>query len=437
MLRERSRTKEKDFKKKTVKFQEPEEEDFELDLEEAEEDANPKSAKKIEKSAKKSKTKEDKTESFVERKWNDYKDPKSSSNLKKGAFTVKELQILQKAIVDYATENELTEEELFDLIAKTNNDKYRSAWTQIAGNLPSRSVPSIHAVCKRKFNPNNYKGTWTEAEEDYLLKFVEERGREWERVGRELGRTAHNCKDKYKELGENNSSRRVKGVWTVKENIKLLKYVQRYSGVTFLDAELFNQTEEELTPPADYQRKRVSKHQPTFMEDASLHNILPFINMTEAKTLDWRGLPWTKIAAKVKTKSRDDCRNRWYCQIYNSIHEQDKFSRKESLKLIQQISSQEPSLEEDIDFNDVKNKRSVEENKHQWAKMKKLVDGRVSNSVEDTLSKLVKYFSAEKKEKSESSTRPLLELESQEKSVPLRTTDINRLSLLALYSKKN
>lgn len=144
-----------------------------------------------------------KKNSVRERKWDDFKDQDPSS-LKTGLFSAEELALLQKSIVDYSVENDLTEADLSELLSKSCGDKFKKAWVEIAQVLPDRKVQSCMAVCRRKFNPNNYKGKWSQEEEDYLLEFVESKGRHWEEIAKELGRTALNVRDKYKELGEGN-----------------------------------------------------------------------------------------------------------------------------------------------------------------------------------------------------------------------------------------
>jgi hypothetical protein len=46
-----------------------------------------------------------------------------------------------------------------------------------------------------------------------------------------IGRTALNVRDKYKEIGGVNNQFRSKEKWTLKETLKLIKLVQRYSKV--------------------------------------------------------------------------------------------------------------------------------------------------------------------------------------------------------------
>ena len=65
-------------------------------------------------------------------------------------------------------------------------------------------------VCRRRFNPNNYKGRWKDEEMDFLKEYVKTQGRHWEDLAKMLGRTAPNVRDKYKEMGEGNYEKRNK-----------------------------------------------------------------------------------------------------------------------------------------------------------------------------------------------------------------------------------
>ena len=110
-------------------------------------------------------------------------------------------------------------------------EELKGAWCKIAEALPDRSVQSCHNFCRRKFNPNNYNGKWTREEEEILLKLVHEIGHAWKEIahalnakyandedlGHRFGRTPENIKDKWKQLGGENSDLRQKGPWSLEE----------------------------------------------------------------------------------------------------------------------------------------------------------------------------------------------------------------------------
>lgn len=117
------------------------------------------------------------------RTWNDSK--KRGHLLKKGKFDEKEVQVLMNAICNYVRENNLGEQGLIDLCSKSKeelSEELKGAWCKIAEHMPNRSVQSCHNFCRRKFNPNNYNGKWTEDEEMLLIDLVKERGHVWKEI---------------------------------------------------------------------------------------------------------------------------------------------------------------------------------------------------------------------------------------------------------------
>jgi hypothetical protein len=102
-------------------------------------------------------------------------------------------------------------------------------WCKIAECLPDRSVQSVQNVCKRKFNPMNYKGKWLKKDVQYLKDYIRIYGNEWVKIAHNLGRTPDNVKDKAKTLKLRfiDSSK----FWDIKTLIKLLKMMNE--GIRF------------------------------------------------------------------------------------------------------------------------------------------------------------------------------------------------------------
>jgi len=57
-------------------------------------------------------------------------------------------------------------------LVSQKNEKNSGAWAKIASVLPNRKVQSCHNVCRRKFNPYNYQGRWSEEDEENLISYV-------------------------------------------------------------------------------------------------------------------------------------------------------------------------------------------------------------------------------------------------------------------------
>lgn len=112
----------------------------------------------------------------------------------------------------------------------------KTGWCKVAESLPNRSVQSIHNLCKRRFNPENYSGKWTPQEVSALHDLVNTVGNSWKTIARALNdqfsnetrsRTAENVKDKWKQIGGDNAATRVVGNWKLEDVITLIKSVEK------------------------------------------------------------------------------------------------------------------------------------------------------------------------------------------------------------------
>ena len=121
---------------------------------------------------------------------------------------MEEINKLKLALCEYARDKDDPLETLTLLCSKSKNELKEAgllkAWPAIAECLPNRSVQSCHNVCRRKFNPDNYQGKWSQEDEAQLLHLVRQLGNQWKEITERLNqssgnrRTRENVKDKYK-----------------------------------------------------------------------------------------------------------------------------------------------------------------------------------------------------------------------------------------------
>lgn len=92
-------------------------------------------------------------------------------------------------------------------------------------------------MCRRKFNPNNYHGNWTEEEEKILEGLVSVHGHSWKAISEKMiehgarERTPGNIKDKYKQMGYQSAAPRDLGPWSLEEGVNLFENVCTATGV--------------------------------------------------------------------------------------------------------------------------------------------------------------------------------------------------------------
>lgn len=96
-----------------------------------------------------------------------------------------------------------------------------------------------------------------------FFRLVDSMGRKWEQIGQELDRTAENCRDKYKSMGEERHLIRNSENWTVLEIIKLLKLVQKCVNKRFIDKNIEEKVLENLKNKEDKNNEIITKKKKT------------------------------------------------------------------------------------------------------------------------------------------------------------------------------
>ena len=109
-----------------------------------------------------------------------------------------------------------------------------TVWRQLSETeFPGRRPLSLYTHVKRKLEPRGYRGSWTEEESVQLRTLFESLGPDWKTISAELGRTAENCRDRFRRVfgepqyydasrGHEREARRLKrGKWTDDETERL------------------------------------------------------------------------------------------------------------------------------------------------------------------------------------------------------------------------
>jgi hypothetical protein len=190
----------------------------------------------------------------------------------------------------------------------------------------------------------------------------------------------------------------------LEETIFLIRMVEDHVGEQILSQEVSSLT---TSKSKEYKFKSRSK---TFQPDSIMVRksnkevqvqLSKYIDYSTAKSINYQKIPWTEIAQKLKTRSKDDCRNRWYLQVYNSLFQKSTYSAKDERRLLRKVKKQGKEVETEINWKLIHNGKSVSENRWKWSRMKKIVAGRRCFTLDDLIDKLEQYYSDGRIEKSE------------------------------------
>lgn len=132
--------------------------------------------------------------------------------VKKGPFSATEDEMLKSAVSRFLDDNSLQDDAIMELLKPKSSGLYKfssefkkSFWQEIAMPFPQRTLRSIYYRVNRLFDPCNTNRSWTGSELESLNSLVVQFGRNWKLIGEKLGRTAENCRSRYKYSIENES----------------------------------------------------------------------------------------------------------------------------------------------------------------------------------------------------------------------------------------
>ena len=303
---------------------------------------------------------------LVKRRWNDFK---LITDLKRGPFTAKELKKVRDLLCQWAKKHSLSPEELGELCSDTRERTSSKVWLKIAQYFPRRSVQSIHNVCKRVFNPNNYKGSWELWEEQELIDYVRTNGHKWKEIGEMLGRTALNVKDKWKQMGGSALQSRKKGPWSASEISSLVRLVQKNTGFTPVSAAVFAQCD-----GLPGEEEAIGLLCPLIQGDDGLRTV--------------KDLNWNAISQLIVTRSEVDCRLKWGRCLQGRAATTDSFTYEEDLKLITSIEEQGADDLFEVKWDHIQTGRTANENKARFKTLFNVTCGRLKLTLEEVLKQL-------------------------------------------------
>lgn len=280
-----------------------------------------------------------------------------------------------KSFVQYVKQNGLSFDHIIDTISRRDGKipSNSKMWTNVCSVLPNRSLKNSYKYLMRKLSKNNRLKKWSPEEEEQLLSLQNRLGNKWAMIGKQMGRTPDNVRDKFRCIHTKD-----KEFWKVEELVDFMKQIQDLSGVKFLNPLV----DQELPRAEEHNRKeKVAREQMKVRYNSKLsihHNnivLLDYIDIDKFNSLDRQRLRWKQISDKMENKTEIDCKNKFFefMKIVNRDSE-----GKNALKVVAFIQAQKPQSESDIAWEKWKSSMSfhLNEAKNRWFLLKKKIDGR-------------------------------------------------------------
>ncbi|KAI0787207.1 hypothetical protein BC629DRAFT_1582327 [Irpex lacteus] len=143
---------------------------------------------------------------------------------KKGKFSATEEVQLNAAIERYKSEKGMSQQDLVDLVFSKERGRGETFWQEITSALHARPIIAVYHHVRRKLDPLSNLGKWMASEDESLRSAVQDFGQQWQKVSERVGRSASDCRDRYRNHLENSGARR-SGAWTREEEEELTAIV--------------------------------------------------------------------------------------------------------------------------------------------------------------------------------------------------------------------
>lgn len=189
---------------------------------------------------------------------------------------------------------------------------------------------AVQNFCRRRFNPLNYSHRWSKQEEERLSKLVSKHGHKWTLIAKELNRTLHNVRDKWRVLSSANKRASDNSAWSLDETLKLVRAVESCSKMVILaDSDEVLRKEFKLSA-------KVFLENESSVESVTKHNklVAGFIRRYLSERIGEVTVSWESVVRSCQGRSMDSCKAYWRSLVGNSKEERMAKLLREKLHLM-------------------------------------------------------------------------------------------------------
>ncbi|KAI8459883.1 hypothetical protein BY996DRAFT_4528277, partial [Phakopsora pachyrhizi] len=141
-----------------------------------------------------------------------------------GKFNELERARIEELSEEYCKRHGLSRQELSELIMSKRGDPKNT--TEIARELRGRPLISVWHHLKRLYNPKSRMGRWKDDDDQDLLKLHNENGGSWTLISQGIGRSATDCRDRWRDFVSLRGKRR-SGHWSSQEEMTLINILEK------------------------------------------------------------------------------------------------------------------------------------------------------------------------------------------------------------------
>ncbi|XP_065579717.1 cyclin-D-binding Myb-like transcription factor 1 isoform X2 [Artemia franciscana] len=216
-----------------------------------------------------------------------------AAGYKLGIWTVEEIDLLIKNVDMFCQENNIADPA--EVIFKYKKDERKNFYKKVSQGI-NRPVQAVYKRLLRMYDETNNLGKYSDVEIEKLKSLRKIHGRNWQEIGKQLGRSPASIKDKCRNLETLCS-----GKWTEDEENRLASAVHAVTG-------------------------------------------------TELGSNVCVGIDWQSVAREVQTRSEFQCRAKWCMQLNWRNFGGRQWTHLDDKNLVRKIAELNPANEIEIDW---------------------------------------------------------------------------------------
>lgn len=220
----------------------------------------------------------------------------------RGKFTNRERRLALQLTEEYCREHRMTLDAFHQAMFGNIGVHYRmhDFFMRGAQYYSGRPVTAFYQFLRRLLHPGNFLGFWTAEEDSQLRALVKVHGKQWEEIGREIGRTGVSCRDRYDII---KYERRNIGMWSDDEITRLNAAVAEFNSRRATSTDTSIPTVDTNITASDTNIPAVDTNISADFSDSS----------------DLKGSAWIWISEQVRTRTPRQCLGRWraICRLRN------------------------------------------------------------------------------------------------------------------------
>ena len=311
------------------------------------------------------------------------------TDVKSGPFSKAENNTIREQVAEFARKRGLSTDDYSWLTptgAGQRSKETLGIWKFVAAALPQRTIKSVAAAGNRMFHPEANKGRWSTEEDEELRQAVASLGNQWMTIGARVGRTREDCRARWRDIRLGDA--KAEGHWSVDEEARLVAAVNEYLAAKKTAEAGDKSGTVRLNSSVNGGGGGGSKYDNEDEEEEKMDRRL---------VLD--DINWGVISQRVKTRTHNQCFDKWYEQLSPSMVARGDWGAGDDRRMLRALWRAGPAAEYEVKWGSLVEGRTAAQARRRWRLMTKAVAEHREKEFPEIVDYLVEAYMPRLKEK--------------------------------------